>query len=174
MSKITIPQTTSFFEGFENFKSNFTPVPNEFFAKVAFQYPSCVVEVVMVLIRETLGWEDIYTGGRKVEAEIPRSRFMRYGLSEQSTRRGINGAIEAGLIRETMPATNAEPARYALRWKSDDVQNKAIEKQRRGEGESERRGIELPNKPRWKTLKGDPKLSDYSPAVNGGASTGVP
>ena len=118
------------FPGFTPLKANYTQTPNQFFDKVVGHYHPCVVSVVAILIRSTLGWEDPDTGERLIEADLPLSAFVRPELSEQSARRGIAGAIEAGFIVQTQEAGPRRPARYALRWDDADAQKRAIAKQR--------------------------------------------
>lgn len=129
------------FPGFKPLSANFTQCPNQFFDRVVGHYQSCVVTVVAILIRSTLGWEDPDTGERRVEAELSLSAFVRPELSETSARKGIAGAIEAGFIVQTAKPTNKQAARYALRWDDAEQQSRAIEKQRKTHGPLVRRGV---------------------------------
>jgi len=133
------------FIGFKALSANFTPTPNQFFDKIVGHYQPCVVSVVAILIRSTLGWEDADTGERRVEAELPMTAFIRPELSEQSVRRGLTGAIEAGFIVRTISATPREPARYALRWSDAAAQERAILRQRAADavGSPHNRGAKL-------------------------------
>ena len=104
------------FDGFKSLSANFTPTPNQFFDHVIGHYPSCVVTIVAILVRSTLGWEDPVTGDRRVEAELPLSAFLRPELCESSARKGLAQALSAGFIVQTARANNRDGSRYALRW----------------------------------------------------------
>ena len=139
------------FSGFKPLTSNFTNCPNQFFDKVVGHYQSCVVSVVAILIRSTLGWQDDDTKERRIEADLSLSAFVRPELSETSARKGIAGAIEAGFIIQTRKPTNKQSARYALRWDDAEQQTRAIEKQRRAHGTNARRGVKTePHK--WESV----------------------
>lgn len=122
------------FNGFRSLSANFTPTPNQFFDEVLGHYPSCVVTVVGILVRNTLGWEDPDTGERRIEAELPLSSFIRPDLCENSARRGLAEAIAVGLIVRTVAANSREGARYALRWTDGAALERALEKSRRAHG----------------------------------------
>lgn len=122
------------FKGFRSLSANFTPTPNQFFDEVLGHYPSRVVTVVGILIRNTLGWEDPDTGERRIEAELPLSSFIRPDLCENSARKGLAEAIAAGLIVRTVAANSREGARYALRWADGAALERALEKSRRAHG----------------------------------------
>ena len=119
------------FGGFKPLSANFTPSPNQFFDQVIGHYPSCVVTVVAILIRSTLGWADPVTGERRVEAELPLSAFLRPELCESSARKGLSQAMTAGFIVQTARASNRDGARYALRWEDAAAQRETIERARR-------------------------------------------
>lgn len=119
------------FNGFRSLSANFTPTPNQFFDEVLGHYPYCVVAVVGILIRSTLGWEDPDTGERRIETELPLSAFIRPELSESSARRGLSEAMTAKLIVRTASSSSREGARYALRWTDDEAQQRAINRARR-------------------------------------------
>ena len=119
------------FDGFKSLSANFTATPNQFFDHIVGHYPSCVVTVVAILIRSTLGWEDPVTGDRRVEAELPLSAFLRPDLCESSARKGLAQALSAGFIVQTARANNRDGSRYALRWEDAVAQQKAIERSRR-------------------------------------------
>ena len=117
--------------GFPPIESNYTMCPNMFFDRVVGFYEPCVVNVVAILIRETLGWLNQHTGTRKVEAELPLSAFVKHGMSQESARKGLKLAAEAGLILKTEQASPKDPARYALRWEDPKTQQQAIKDDRR-------------------------------------------
>ena len=94
-------------------------------------FPYCVVSVVGILIRSTLGWDDPDTGERRIEAELPLSAFLRPEISKSSARRGLTEGMAAGLLVRTASANSREGARYALRWADGAAQARAIERARR-------------------------------------------
>ena len=121
------------FFGFAPLEANFTPTPNQFFDTVIQgDFPKCVIVVVAVLIRETVGWRDPVTGERRIEAELPLQRIAEKGnLSINSAREGVRKAIEVGFVIETACHDNRHGARYALRWEDTDRQKEAIARTRR-------------------------------------------
>ena len=121
----------SSFDGFAPPAASFTPAPNQFFDEVVGHHPACVVSVVAILIRATLGWENRHTGERRVEAELPLSAFVRPELSRTSARAGLTQAIEAGLVVRTGEPTNRSGGRYALRWRDASAQQEALARERR-------------------------------------------
>lgn len=118
------------FSGFKHLEANYTRTPNQFFDKIVGRYEYCVVAVVAILIRSTEGWREDGTGERKVEAELPMTRFVRSNLSITSVRKGLRAAIAAGFIVETQPYTKHSAARYALRWEDEKALDLAVRKQR--------------------------------------------
>ena len=120
------------FHGFQRLEANFTPTPNQFFDEVIRgDYPKCVIVIVAVLIRETLGWQDNVTGERRIEAELALSQITeKSGLSINSARQGIREAIAAGFVIETASHDNRHGARYALRWADTERQREAITRTR--------------------------------------------
>lgn len=157
------------FKGFRSLKANFTTTPNQYFDKVVGHYHPCVERVVAILIRSTLGWEDPDTGERRLEAELALSDFVRPELSRNSARTGIAGAIDAGFIVETMPATNHAPARYALRWEDAAAQKQAIVRQRKAHGSSRRKGMPV-DRPKW--AKSISRGTTIAPQNNSGQACG--
>ena len=137
------------FVGFKSLTANFTTVPNQYFDHIVGHYHPCVERVVAILIRSTLGWADPDTGERRLEAALALKDFVRPELSECSARRGIAGAIEAGFVIETEPATTRQSARYALRWADAAAQKAAIVRQRKSHGNPRRRGGKVAE-PAWK------------------------
>ena len=137
------------FVGFKSLAANFTTVPNQYFDHIVGHYHPCVERVVAILIRSTLGWADPDTGERRLEAALALKDFVRPELSECSARRGIAGAIEAGFVIETEPATTRQSARYALRWADAAAQKAAIVRQRKSHGNPRRRGGKVAE-PAWK------------------------
>ena len=120
------------FHGFQRLEANFTPTPNQFFDEIIRgDYPKCVIVIVAVLIRETLGWQDSVTGERRIEAELALSQITeKSALSINSARQGIREAIAAGFVIETASHDNRHGARYALRWADPERQKEAITRTR--------------------------------------------
>lgn len=117
------------FAGFAPLTGNFTLTPNQFFDQILYE-EDCVVKVVGLLIRETLGWEDPRTKARRVEASLPMSAFAQRGLSRNSVRKGLDLALERGYIVKTAEETSRTPARYALRWEDQEGQTEAVRRER--------------------------------------------
>lgn len=120
------------FGGFPSLEANFTPVPNIFFDFVVPNFPECVIKVVAVIIRATLGWNDPVTGERRIEAELSLSDIQRRGqMSRSAARDGVRKALESGLITETAGAYATAGSRYALRWADEERQRITIERHRK-------------------------------------------
>ena len=119
------------FGGFPPLDANYTMCPNVFFDRIVGFHEPCVVNVVAILIRETLGWLNQYGRGRKIEAELPLSTFVKHGLSQETARKGLRLAAAAGFIIKTEVPSPKDPARYALRWEDPKVQKDAIKEERR-------------------------------------------
>lgn len=117
------------FAGFAPLTGNFTLTPNQFFDQILYE-EDCVVKVVGLLIRETLGWEDPRTKARRVEASLPMSAFTQRGLSRNSVRKGLDLALQRGYIVKTAEETSRTPARYALRWEDQEGQAEAVRRER--------------------------------------------
>ena len=117
------------FAGFAPLTGNFTLTPNQFFDQILYE-EDCVVKVVGLLIRETLGWEDPRTKARRVEASLPMSAFSQRGLSRNSVRKGLDLALQRGYIVKTAEETSRTPARYALRWEDGEGQAEAVRRER--------------------------------------------
>ena len=119
------------FGGFPPLDANYTMCPNVFFDRIVGFHEPCVVNVVAILIRETLGWLNQHGRGRKIEAELPLSTFVKHGLSQETARKGLRLAAAAGFIIKTEVPSPKDPARYALRWEDPKVQKDAIKEERR-------------------------------------------
>lgn len=117
------------FAGFAPLTGNFTLTPNQFFDQILYE-EDCVVKVVGLLIRETLGWEDPRTKARRVEASLPMSAFAQRGLSRNSVRKGLDLALQRGYIVKTAEETSRTSARYALRWEDEAGQAEAVRRER--------------------------------------------
>ena len=117
------------FAGFAPLTGNFTLTPNQFFDQILYE-EDCVVKVVGMLVRETLGWEDPRTKARRVEASLPMSAFTQRGLSRNSVRKGLDLALQRGYIVKTAEETSRTSARYALRWEDQEGQAEAVRRER--------------------------------------------
>src|SRR3712207_2167339 len=74
----------------------FTMVPNQFLDEIVpFEKP-CVVKVVCLVLRRTLGWVD-ETGQRRREEQVAYSEFAReMNMSTQAVADGLRIALEKG------------------------------------------------------------------------------
>jgi hypothetical protein len=103
----------------------FTMVPNQFLDEIVpFEKP-CVVKVVCLVLRRTLGWID-QTGQRRQQDQVAYSEFAReMNMSTQAVADGLKIALEKGYIVRVKAGTmrdatsgNPEAAWYGLRWLS--------------------------------------------------------
>jgi len=90
-------------------------LPTEFDALLALE-PKVVVQVVLEILRQTIGQQGKGRGGRRDWATISYRHFARAGLmSVSSAQRGIQEALEKGyIVRRSRGAQRFE---YTLRWK---------------------------------------------------------
>jgi hypothetical protein len=92
--------------------------PDDFLALLSLE-PLAVIQVVFVIWRETVGWEDP-TGpyGRREWVGISPQDFERRGVAGRAqARRGLKRAEEQGYIRKRTAGSGFE---YAMRWKRGD------------------------------------------------------
>lgn len=103
----------------------FTMVPNQFLDEIVpFEKP-CVVKVVCLILRRTLGWID-QTGQRRQQDQVAYSEFAReMNMSTQAVADGLKIALDKGYIVRVKAGTmrdsasgNPEAACYSLRWHS--------------------------------------------------------
>ena len=152
------------FQGFPPLTSNFTPTPNVFFDYVLPNFPPCVVSVVGAIIRATLGWTDALTGEKRIEAELSVPQIARLsGQAQNSVRKGIRQALDAGLLIETATPGSNSGARYALRWEDVERQAAAIDQSRRAREDFP--AVSLPPS----TFEGVQKLNPLPPSKFEGA-----
>jgi hypothetical protein len=106
------------YHGFEHpvaSKSFLMVPPDDFLALLSLE-PLAVVQVVFVIWRETVGWEDpsgLY--GRREWVSVSPQDFERRGIAGRAqARRGLKRAEEQGYIRKRTAGSGFE---YAVRWK---------------------------------------------------------
>jgi hypothetical protein len=80
-----------------------TPVPNILFDVYFKDLKGCELKILLVIIRQTLGWVDKQSGrGRKNRDWISTSQLQRKtGSSRRAISLGLVGLVEKGLIRIT-------------------------------------------------------------------------
>jgi hypothetical protein len=106
------------YHGFEHpaaSKSFLMIPPDDFLALLSLE-PLAVIQVVFVIWRETVGWEDP-TGlyGRREWVGISPQDFERRGIAGRAqARRGLKRAEEQGYIRRRTSGSGFE---YAVRWR---------------------------------------------------------
>lgn len=126
MPKVQVPDQA--FSGFRQFSGggfSFTMVPNQFLDEIVPIEKPCVVKVVCLVLRRTLGWID-QTGQRRQQNQVAYSEFAReMNMSTQAVADGLKIAIEKGYIVRVKAGTmrdaisgNPEAASYGLRWMS--------------------------------------------------------
>ena len=102
----------------------FTMVPNQFLDEIVPYEKPCVVKVVCLVLRRTLGWADEH-GNRRQQDQVAYSEFAReMNMSTQAVADGLKGALERGYIVRTKPGgfvAGSEGAWYALRWVESGV-----------------------------------------------------
>lgn len=104
---------------------SFTMVPNQFLDEIVPIEKPCVVKVVCLVLRRTLGWID-QTGQRRQQNQVAYSEFAReMNMSTQAVADGLRIALEKGYIVRVRAGTmrdatsgNPEAASYGLRWMS--------------------------------------------------------
>lgn len=100
-------------------KSFLMVAPDDFLALLSLE-PLAVIQVVFVIWRETIGWEDpagLY--GRREWVGISPQDFERRGIAGRAqARRGLKRAEEQGYIRKRTAGTGFE---YAVRWADGGV-----------------------------------------------------
>jgi hypothetical protein len=93
----------------------FLQLPREFDAILALEHKS-VAQVVLEVLRQTIGKVGDGADGRQEWAKISKRHFARVGLMpETMAQRGIKGALAKGyIVRRQVGARSYE---YAIRWK---------------------------------------------------------
>ncbi|MEM7106505.1 MAG: replication protein [Bacteroidota bacterium] len=83
-------------------KSGTTPVPNTFFDTFLRDLKSSEVMILLIIIRQTLGWIDKNTGKRKKRDWISNTQFQKKtGLSPRTISNSICSLCNKGLIVPT-------------------------------------------------------------------------
>lgn len=76
-----------------------TQVPNILFDRYFPILSESELRVLLVIIRQTYGWVDRKTGGRKMKDRISHSQFMqKSGLSRRSISKAVNSLVGRRLI----------------------------------------------------------------------------
>ncbi|MBL7822579.1 MAG: replication protein, partial [Saprospiraceae bacterium] len=72
-----------------------THVPNEVFDKWLAILTESEIKILLVIIRQTYGWIDRYTGRRKLRDRITRTQFMmKAGLSARIVSKTLNSLLK--------------------------------------------------------------------------------
>lgn len=114
------------FSGFLRLPSGnfpFTMVPNQFLDEVVPNEKPCVVKVVCLILRRTLGWVD-EKGQRRQQEQVAYTEFAReMKMSIQAVADGVRIALEKGYIVRTKQGSSltGEGAWYSLRWSETSV-----------------------------------------------------
>ena len=89
-----------------------THVPNEVFDKWLAILTESELKILLVIIRQTYGWIDRYTGRRKLRDRITRTQFMmKAGLSARIVSKTLNSLLKRGLIQ--ISDENLKPLIYS-------------------------------------------------------------
>ncbi len=79
-----------------------TPIPNLLFDHHLANLRPSETQVLLTIYRQTLGWKDHRTGGRKKKDWITTSQFQqKTGLSDKTITNAIDGLVAKGHIRVT-------------------------------------------------------------------------
>ncbi len=104
----------------------FTMVPNQFLDEIVPYEKPCVVKVVGLILRRTLGWID-QRGQRRQQDRVSYSEFAReMNMSLQAVSDGLKTALDRGYILRVKPGgvfgSNPEAAWYSLRWSAAEAE----------------------------------------------------
>lgn len=81
---------------------NATPIPNTLFDKYLAELKPSETHVLLTIFRQTIGWIDQRTGGRKQRDWITNSQFqVRTGLSDKTVTSAIDSLSKRHLIKVT-------------------------------------------------------------------------
>ena len=103
----------------------FTMVPNQFLDEIVPNEKPCVIKVVCLILRRTIGWLDEH-GHRRTQEQVAYSEFVReMNMSTQAVADGLKIALKKGYIVRVKPGTSynarggaGEGAWYSLRWQN--------------------------------------------------------
>ena len=81
---------------------NATPIPNTVFDKYLALLKPTEIVVLLTIFRQTIGWKDHRTGGRKSRDWITGSQFqIKTGLSDKTISGAIDSLVKKRLIKVT-------------------------------------------------------------------------
>lgn len=81
---------------------NITQVPNALFDSWLSTFTEGEVKIILVILRQTLGWIDRKTGGRKTRDRITIQQFIRKtGLSKRTITKSLQSLCAKSLVRIT-------------------------------------------------------------------------
>lgn len=121
------------FQGFYAGNGNLTHIPNDFFDFTIPTEPLAVVQVIGVIIRNTIGWQSKY-GMRRQQVELSFSDIMRRTRigSRTTVSKALTVAIDGCHIRrvergvfDRNAGIESKATVYAIRW-ADDNEDRAI------------------------------------------------
>ena len=116
------------FDGFYAGNGNLTHIPNDFFDYTIPNEPLAVVQVIGVIIRNTIGWQTKY-GMRRQKIEMSFSEIMRRtGIGSRTTiSKALTAAIDGYHIRrvergvfDPHAGADSKATVYAIRWQDED------------------------------------------------------
>ncbi len=121
------------FDGFFSGNGNLTHIPNDFFDYTIPNEPLAVVQVIGVIIRNTIGWQTKF-GMRRQKIEMSFSEIMRRtGIGSRTTiSNALKAAIDGYHIRrvekgvfDTNAGIDSKATVYAIRWQDDEETDRA-------------------------------------------------
>ena len=81
---------------------NATPIPNTLFDRYLPILKPTETHVLLIIFRQTIGWTDHRTGGRKQRDWITNSQFqLKTGLSDKTVTNAIDSLVRKQLIKVT-------------------------------------------------------------------------
>lgn len=121
------------FDGFFAGNGNLTHIPNDFFDYTIPNEPLAVIQVIGVIIRNTIGWQTKF-GMRRQKIEMSFSEIMRRtGIGSRTTiSNALKAAIDGYHIRrvergvfDTNAGAESRATVYAIRWQDDEDSDRA-------------------------------------------------
>jgi hypothetical protein len=112
---LTLPQIQQ--HGFTHPQNGFwLMLPKEFDVILAFE-PRALVQVILEVLRQTIGMLGDGPGDRKLWAALSYGYFARTGhMSRSTAQRALHQAVQAGYLLRRR--TSSRTWEYSLRWKS--------------------------------------------------------